>query len=44
MASLNSVLHRLAGYLHPDDPVHKDIDEVAPVEEKGEEDSENAAE
>jgi hypothetical protein len=43
MASLNSVLHRLASYLHPDDPVHQMIDEVAPVE-KGEEESADAAE
>jgi hypothetical protein len=43
MATLNSVLHKLASHFNPSDQVHQDIDEVAPVE-KGEEESENAAE
>lgn len=36
MASLNEVLHRLAAHLHPDNPVHAEIDEVAPKEEEKE--------
>lgn len=44
MASLNSVLHKLAAHINPGDSVHSEIDEVAPVEEKGEEDSEDAQE